>query len=303
MEQPDKNNPKRKILTPTSATMSPVSSSNGNGSIPLAGSNSLAEKDSNYIFFFGKPSIGKSVILASMLYHMNAQAGSIRPKHSTPNTKDAEVLLFDLLHNIKKGILPKRSTVDAVTRIDLVFEPNNTSKKVKPVNLTFLEMSGENLQQVRRGGSFHRSIDEYLNADIPLNFLLVTDYENADEDDSLMFSFLNELEKKNRRYKNANAILIIAKWDKSGSMRIPSPEALDDFILDHMPMTNNQINNYCLYKTYYTVGEVETTDDGEQRLVQLNLATAKMLTEWLYQNITGVDMNHPGNFWQGLFSK
>ena len=298
------NQPEKKVLTPSSSdSFSTPTNGKDNGFVSIANKGPLESKDSNFIFFFGKPSVGKSVILASMLYHMNAQAGTLRPRLSTPNTKEAEVLLFDMLDNIRRGILPKRTTVDQVTRLDLIFEPNNKSKKVKPINLTFLEISGENLQQVRRGGSFHRSIDEYLNASIPLNFFLVTDYENADDDDSLMIAFLNELEKKSRQFKKVNAILIVAKWDKSGDEGIPNEEVLNDFIASHMPMTNNQIDNYELSKTYYTVGKVIEDEQGGQRLSQLNLETAKMLSEWLYQSITGVDINHEGGFWERLFFK
>lgn len=302
MEQ-NKNNPEKKVLTPTNVIPNTSNNTSKNEFVPIADSSSIAAKDSNFVFFFGNASTGKSVILASMLYHMNAIAGTIRPKHSTPNTREAEVLLFDLLDEIKRGKLPSRTTKDVVTRIDLIFEPNNKSKKVKPIDLTFLEMAGDNHVEVRRGGTYHRSIEEYLNADIPLNFILVTDYDNASDDDSLMFSFLNELERKGRNFKSVNAILVVAKWDKSGSMGVSSTDQLDDFISERMPMTNQRINNYSLYKTFYTVGNVVSNDDGDERLNQLSLSTAKVLTDWLYQSIAGIDLNYEGTFWERLFGK
>ena len=299
---PIKNNSQKKILTPSTPQVPGPKPLEQDKFVSIADKNSIKENDSNFIFFFGKPQVGKSVILASLLYQMNARSGSLRPKLSTPNTKEAEVLLFDMLDEIRKGILPRKTIVDQVTRIDLIFEPNNKSSKVNPINLTFLEMSGENLQAVSRGGSFHRSIDEYLNANIPLNFILVTDYNNADIDDTLMMSFFNELEKKNRKYRRINAILIIAKWDKSGNIGIPDPEHLNNFIANHMPMTNNQIDNYEFFKTYYTVGEVFEDDDGKH-LSELNLITAEMLTQWLYKSIAGIDIDYPGTFWERLFGK
>ena len=104
----------------------------------------IKSKDSNFIFFFGTGGSGKSVILASLIYYMSSQAGAIRPKLNTPNSKEAEILLYDFVDNLRQGILPERSFRDKVTRLDLVFEPNNKSKKVNPINLTFLETSGEN---------------------------------------------------------------------------------------------------------------------------------------------------------------
>ena len=271
--------------------------------IPIAENSALKVKDSHFVFFFGKPQMGKSAILASMLYYLNARAGTIRPKVNSPNSREAEVLLFDMLDNIKKGILPARTEIDKVIEIDLVFEPNNKSKKVKPINLTFLEMSGENLKEVRRGGTFIKSIDEFLTANIPLTFVMVTDFENADEDDSLMISFLNYLEKQPRKFKQVNAILVIAKWDKSGDSSAPHAEYLNKFIAEHMPMTNNQIDNYELTKTYYTLGTFTSQPNSDETLVQLNLTSAKTLTDWLYESVTGVSLNYEGTFWERLRGK
>ena len=128
--------------------------------VPLTSStiNDIKNNDSNFVFFFGTAESGKSVILSSMLYYLSSQAGVLRPKLGTPNTKEAQVLLSDFFENIRLGILPNRTTRDQVTRLDLVFEPNNKSKKVHPINLTFLETSGENHNEIRRGGNYHSSI-------------------------------------------------------------------------------------------------------------------------------------------------
>jgi len=299
------DNPEKILITPSSNSLHTAASTRHGDFIPIVGTRPIDMIGSNFVFFFGKPSIGKSVILASMMYYMNAMVGTLRPRRETPNTKEAEVLFFDMLDDIRRGRLPRRSTQMQVTQLNFVFEPNNTSKKVVPINLTFLEISGEDLQKVRRAGSFDRRIDEYLNADIPINFILVTDYENMDEDDSLMISFLNEIEKKSRRFKMINAILLISKWDKSGDITVPDEDYLNDFIAEHMPMTNTQIDNHQLFKSYYTIGKIsdKKDDEGNELIEQLNLSTAKMLTEWLYKGITKVDLNYEGTFWERLFGK
>lgn len=292
----------KKILTPIS-TKSPID--NNSDFVPMAQttSPSIQMQDSNFVFFFGTAESGKSVILSSMLYYLSSQAGVLRPKLDTPNSKEAEVLLFDFLDNIRKGVLPNRTTRDRVTRIDLIFEPNNKSKKVPPIKLTFLETSGENHYEIRRGGNYHSSIDEYLNANIPLNFILVTDYDTAHNDDALMMSFLNELERKGKSLKSVNAILVVSKWDKSGSMGVSSVEQLDNFIRDRMPMTSQRMDTYGLNKSFYTIGHIEKNSIGEERLTKLNLQTAKVLSEWLYRSIVGVDINYEGTFWERFFGK
>jgi len=292
----------KKILTPIS-TKSPMD--NNSDFVPMAQttSPSIQMQDSNFVFFFGTAESGKSVILSSMLYYLSSQAGVLRPKLDTPNSKEAEVLLFDFLDNIRKGVLPNRTTRDRVTRIDLIFEPNNKSKKVPPIKLTFLETSGENHYEIRRGGNYHSSIDEYLNANIPLNFILVTDYDTAHNDDALMMSFLNELERKGKSLKSVNAILVVSKWDKSGPMGVSSVEQLDNFIRDRMPMTSQRMDTYGLNKSFYTIGHIEKNSIGEERLTKLNLQTAKVLSEWLYRSIVGVDINYEGTFWERFFGK
>ena len=259
----------------------------------------IKNKDSNFVFFFGTADSGKSVILSSMLYYLSSQAGVLRPRLGTPNTKEAEVLLYDFFDNIRQGILPNRTTRDQVTRLDLVFEPNNRSKKIVPINLTFLETSGENHNEIRRGGSYHSSIESFLNASIPLTFIIVTSYDSAHKDDTLINEFLNELERKGKNLQSVNVILVISKWDKSGRMDVASTEELDNFISERLSRTSQRIDTYGLSKTYYTIGSLQN-NNGMERISLLNLATAEVLSNWLYSSIVGYDLNYEGTFWEKI---
>ena len=273
----------------------------GDNFVPLAKttSNEIKNKDSNFVFFFGTAESGKSVILSSMLYYLSSQVGVLRPKLGTPNTREAQVLLSDFFENIRQGILPSRTTRDQVTRLDLIFEPNNKSKKVTPINLTFLETSGENHYEIRRGGSYHSSIESYLNANIPLTFIIVTSYESAHKDDTLINEFLDELERKGKNLQSVNAILVVSKWDKSGRMDVASAEELDSFIEDRLSRTNQRINTYGLSKTYYTIGGVDYVN-GTEKISLLSLATAEVLSKWLYSSIVGVELDYEGTFWERI---
>ena len=269
--------------------------------VPIARtiSNDIKNKESNFVFFFGTADSGKSVILSSMLYYLKSHAGVLRPKLGTPNSKEANVLLSDFFENIRQGILPGRSTRDQVTRLDLVFEPNNKSKKVVPIDLTFLETSGENHNEIRRGGSYHSSIESFLNANVPLTFIIVTSYDSAHKEDSLINEFLDELERKGKNLKSVNAVLVVSKWDKSGRMDVESAEELEGFIADRLPMTSQRINTYGLSKSYYTIGSVQNSI-GQERVNLLNLSTAEVLSKWLYRSITGYDLDYEGTFWERL---
>jgi hypothetical protein len=259
----------------------------------------IKNKESNFVFFFGTADSGKSVILSSMLYYLSSQVGVLRPKQGTPNTKEAQVLLSDFFENIRQGILPNRTTRDQVTRLDFLFEPNNKSKKIPPINLTFLETSGENHNDIRRGGSYHNSIAAYLNADIPLTFIIVTSYEKAHKDDTIINEFLDELERKGKNLKLVNAILVISKWDKSGKMIVTNEEDLNNFINERLSRTSQRIDTYGLTKTYYTIGNIQNSN-GVEKITELNLSTAEILSKWLYQSIVGYSLDYEGTFWERL---
>ena len=260
--------------------------------------NEIINKDSNFVFFFGVSASGKSVILSLMLYYLNSKAGVLKPQKIP---KEANVLLIDFYDKLSRGILPDRTTRDKVTRLDFVFEPNSKSKKIKPINLTFLETAGGNHTDIsiKKGGKYHASIDAYLQADIPLNFIIVTSYDKGQQDDSLIIQFFDELEKSGRNLKQLNLILVISKWDKSGKLKVTSEEELNNFISERLPMTNNRINTFELSKTYFTVGEVKSNDDTE-KITLLNLGTAEILSNWLYESIVGYPLNYQGTFWERL---
>ncbi len=265
----------------------------------------VQNKDSNFVFFYGTSASGKSVILSAILYYMNSYAGVLRPKLGSPNSREAHVLLADFFENIKRGILPNRSTRDQVTRLDFVFDPNNKSKKVPPVSLSFLETNGENHNEISRGGKYHDSIEAYLNSDIPLNFIIVTSFDRAHQEDSKIVEFLDYLERKGKNLKNVNVLLVISKWDKSGSMGVDNEQHLENFISERLSMTNNRVDTYNLSKTYFTIGNVQN-QGGVEKITLLNLESAEVIAKWLYHNIVGYDLDYEGTFWEKIkfsFSK
>nr|WP_314491489.1 hypothetical protein [uncultured Chryseobacterium sp.] len=271
------------------------------GFVPTSNGSSttVQNKDSNFIFFYGTSASGKSVILSAILYYMNSVAGVLRPKLGSPNSREAHVLLADFFENIKRGILPNRSTRDQVTRLDFVFDPNNKSKKVPPVSLSFLETNGENHNEISRGGKYHDSIDAYLNSDIPLNFIIVTSYDRAHSEDSKIVEFLDYLERKGKNLSNVNVLLVISKWDKSGNIGIDNEQQLENFISERLSMTNNRLDTYNLNKTYFTIGNVQN-QGGMEKITLLNLDSAEVIAKWLYHNIAGYDLDYEGTFWEKI---
>ncbi|AZB28915.1 hypothetical protein [Chryseobacterium balustinum] len=192
-----------------------------------------------------------------------------------------------------------------MTRLDFVFDPNNQSKKVPSINISFLETAGENHNEISRGGRYHTDIEAYLNSDIPLNFLIVTSYDKAHHEDSKIVEFLDYLEKKGKNLKNVNVLLVISKWDKSGNTGVDNEQHLENFISERLSMTNNRIDTYNLSKTYFTIGNVQN-QAGIEKITLLNLESAEVIAKWLYHNIVGYNLDYEGTFWEKIkfsFSK
>jgi hypothetical protein len=255
--------------------------------------------DSNVIFFFGVSAAGKSVILSAVLYYLNSRAGALSPNNLNPNSQEAKVLLSDFLENISKGILPDRTTRDKVTRIDLTFSPNNRSKKVPPINLTFLETAGANHQDIFKGNQYHVSIDRYITQKTPLNVIIVTSYNSAHKEDALIDTFLNRLVEKGIDPKNVNILLVISKWDLSGKSTVSSDEELDKFIFSRLPMTNSKMELHRFHKTYFTIGKIE--DQGSiQKITNLSLHSAGIISRWIYESIVGYPIDYPGTLMERI---
>lgn len=311
----DQNNnepihPKIDLTKEESLSFSPNITADNNDFIQVDNGNEIEEinKNTNYIFFFGTAQSGKSVITATTLYYLNTNEGTLRPNKELSNDYDARVLKSVFFDNLKKGILPERTTKGQITNLNFTFEPNNKSEKVHPINLTFLEISGEDLGQIRRGGKFPEHIDKYLRAKIPLTFIIVTSYDNAHNEDSLINEFLDELESYGINPKTANIILIVSKWDKSGLMQPKNEDELDDFIDERLGMTSQRMDINQFSKTYYTVGNVSVDNiSDESKVEKLRLTSARNLAYWLYESITGVPLDYEGTFIEklkwGIFGK
>ena len=268
----------------------------------------IRHQDSNFVFFFGVSDAGKTVILSAILYYLATQEGSFGVKDGTENTKEALALFEDLYSYLKRGRFPARTTKDKVTRLDLVFTPNNKSIKVGPINLTFLETAGGNHQEVRKGGKYHGSIDAYLNASIPLYIIIVARFDTAANDDILIDSFFRLLQSK-PNLKLYNVLLVISQWDKSGDNNAPDDNDVDSFVKTKLPLTNKRFDTFQFPVTYFSIGTVEEhvvineKTNKKEKIDIINpvdLTSAKKLSYWLYQSIVKVPLNYPGTFWERI---
>lgn len=255
--------------------------------------------NTNYVFFFGIGQSGKSVILSTMLYYIDTQEGVLEPNNNARNNQEANLLLNNFRENIRKGILPNRTTKGEVKELNFTFTPDNLSEKVKPINLTFLEIAGEDLaNDLRVDNGFPDHIAQYLYTDIPISFIIVTSYDNAHNDDAIIKQFLSEIKLYGKNPKKFKMILVISKWDKSGRMepRVGTDrDELEDFVNRNLPMTSKYLDVFQFNVEYYTAGKID-----DNNIISLNQKSAKILSHWLYESIVGYPLGYEGTLWERI---
>lgn len=267
---------------------------------------SLANKNTNFIFFFGKPAAGKTHLMASLIHYMKTcDLGDLII--SKNNQRDAHLLIQDMYESIQTGTFLNRTAsqiggTEPPTEIDLIFKPKDG--RLPPMKFTFLEMSGENLEMVQvrntnqQSGKLPDTIETYLNCPgLRLSFLLLGSHEEAKRDAQVIDSFLDYLVEKDAKFDRARYLLAITKWDTyTGAYKKDVEEFVDVFMpqIYQRLIKEGSINAL----TNYSLGSFQKVQSGgavAEVLVKVDTTKAAVVTEWLYHNITGKSLIHaPG---------
>ena len=257
----------------------------------------LKKRNTNFVFVFGQKQAGKSVVLGHLAYYMDiCKEGMLNRSLDNGNERGA-ILLKKLTKILEGQKFPDRTTVGTVTEVGLEFIPRE--KKKPAMHVTFLEMSGEDLREVELSEGNQNKLPSYLDiyfdAKIPMTFLLITDCENASEDDELINDFINYINnKKVNKGNHPRILLIISKWDKMNGAEM----GIEDFVQEKMKKTFNKIDIQENTITHYSVGDV--VENGyESRIVELDFSRARKLLAWLYQVTTRKSL-YPKNFGDSL---
>jgi ABC-type cobalamin/Fe3+-siderophores transport system ATPase subunit len=236
--------------------------------------------NTNYIFTFGSVGSGKSTLMATLTRFLSEKATlHINPK----NINGTRLYLKDWLKKLEKQEFPPRSLTGEIVEVDLGIQFRNTNEEDSLI-ITFLEMSGEDLQKVdiKTGdGMLTANFVTYIkNAKM---FLIVTDFDSAKDDDQLIFLFLNKL--LNEYKINIYAVaLIISKWDLSeGKINVR------DFVAENMKLTKNWLESSNIEEPRvftFSVGKVQSNlPDSESKIVQLLLDDSKKIITWIEEKL------------------
>ncbi len=271
---------------------------------------SLQDRKTTFVFLFGRPGSGKTAIISSLCHFMGTHpSGSLEVRNKS--NKEGMFFLKEIFKKGREGLFLERTARNKITEIDLRYTPK---KPKKSMNLTFLEMSGEDLNKVElkrdrlngeaKGGILPDSIDIYLKCPrINMVFLLVTEQSRVREDDVYMFEFLDYLRKKQKNFRKPKVLLLVSKWDEYGGKY---KKDISAFVANHMKLTNNLLTQIDGTISYYTVGdviEVQHEQATEAMISQFDARQADVVKRWLYQAITKRVIPKQGDSWWSKFVK
>lgn len=266
---------------------------------------------SNFVFFFGKPSGGKSAVLSAVLYHLRKDPDGTMNMVSTFDNGEGAKLEGEIQELMNKGRFIDRTKVGSLTYLTLNYMPKKFDPNPYPkLNTTFLEMSGENLKEVSVGksGRFPSNIDIFFRIpNLPMLFIVVIpwDYklrmrDEVDKinDDSLVARFFDYVKDKNPMLGNARVMLLISKWDSN-----PHKETygLLEFVEQNLPETYAQIKNSKNIVDVFSVGNIGEADN-KPYIYSHNKHYPKHLWRQIYMTFTNCDLEKlpevKRTFWQ-----
>jgi hypothetical protein len=279
----------------------------GKGLLPTF--KSLQDRKTTFVFLFGRPGSGKTAIISSLCHFMGTHpSGALEVRNK--NNREGMFFLKEIFRKGREGLFLERTARNKITEIDLRYTPK---KPKKSMNLTFLEMSGEDLNKVElkrnrvngeaQGGLLPDNIDIYLKCPrVKMVFLLVTEQSRVREDDVLMFEFLDYLRKKQKNFRKPKVLLLVSKWDQYGGKY---KKDIGAFVSNHMKLTNNLLTQIDGTIAYYTVGdvvEVQHEQATESMISQFDARQADVVKRWLYQAVTNRTIPKNGDSWWSRLS-
>jgi hypothetical protein len=248
----------------------------------------LENKETNFVFIFGKRAAGKTVITASLLNYLSSHCdfGTLVGIYdeSSQSSNDGRRTLETIRRKFSEKRLPARTDQGSLTEIDIKFDPLNKSKR--SLWLTFLEMAGEDLEKVdlneNSRSQFPTNIDVFFKANnLSMIFILVTSHNEAYKDDSLMVQFLDYIISRDARFQNSRILLLISQWDTFQGVI-----ELEDFLKTRMPLTFARLRKNTNAFRHFSIGRVAKVDD-EDFIREYDSEPAEEVFHWLYRTLTG----------------
>jgi hypothetical protein len=269
-----------------------------------------ASGDKHFVFLFGSPASGKTAALAAMLHAMHQpDAPGKLYIHGVGEGFFAEGLA--LWSRIQKAFsqrrFPPRSATG--TTIQLHAEFRSHAANGNTMDLVFLEIAGDDLQQVVISAQGNRSLPFHIGQflripTLKIAFIITTSWEDASKDDPIIDSFISHINEQSPHLIDNRFILLVTKWD---TRRGNKKEEIDTFVRRTMPQTYNKLSSRHNIIQPFSVGTIiPFAEDGKSHpddiIDQFDHAASQRLFERIFQTFTGHTLTAKPSLWDRLKS-
>ncbi len=248
----------------------------------------ILDKNSHYVFIFGYTGSGKSTVLTAINMYMRQHYRVIL---NQGGNQDGIRLMHQMMRDVEQGRFPQPTSIGQITEYDTAFRMND-----EDVNLTFLEMAGEDLRKVdvdAGEGGLPEAVKAYLNCPgISLSFLLVADFERvvARKEDKLILQFLSYL--YNEGIDLSRVGVVLSKFDRGRT-------DLDvaDVIRTYLPQVDKWLTSGDIAQPRvfpFSIGEIVSEAGQKDEISEIDLEDCAEVVPWLHHVLS-----LPGAEWPG----
>jgi len=263
---------------------------------------SLQAKNSNFIFVFGYTGSGKTTVLGAIdLYIRRKYAKTINPT----GNKEGINHINKIVRNITFGEFPNATPAGTIVEYDVALTHPVSDETV---NLTFIEMAGEDLRKINTDdedsgtGDLRSEIKKYLTCpDISISFLLIADYKErvaSLREDDLFMNFFGYV--RNLEVPLKNVGVIVSKFDKDVTDRL----FLNDVVEDYLPQTRRFMENKSIVENAkifpFSIGEVVQEEGDEPRITAIDLRDTDAVVNWLFDSFSEFNTEAPSWSWKNM---
>lgn len=247
----------------------------------------ILDKNTHYIFIFGYTGSGKSTVLTAINMYMRQHYRVIL---NQMENQEGIRLVHEMMRGMEEGQFPQPTSIGTITEYDTAFSINGQT-----VNLTFLEMAGEDLKKidVETGDEgLDPHVQSFLSCPgISISFLIVADYNRVmtRREDKLILQFLSYL--YNEGIDMSRVGVILSKFDRDKTT-LPVEEVIQKYLpqVDKW-LTSGDIRQPRIFP--FSVGEVRSSESQKDEIVKMNLTDCSEIVPWLHKVLSLPDAPNP----------
>lgn len=237
----------------------------------------ILAKNTNYVFIFGYTGAGKSTVLTAINMYMRQ---NFRVILNQAGNEDGIRLIHQMMRDVEEGQFPLPTSIGHITEYDSAFLMNG-----EDVNLTFLEMAGEDLKRVdvdTGEEGFPETVKAYLSCPgISISFLIVADFDRvvSRKEDKLILQFLSYL--YNEQIDMSRVGVVLSKFDR-GRTEMDVEEAVKTYL----PQVDKWLSSGDIAQPRifpFSIGQVKSYTNRKDEIAEIDLGDCAELVPWLHQ--------------------